>query len=97
MDPRGRSGADLNAQDDDGLGWSTLTDARDPSRVRPVQCCLPETATAKPWSGTWPSTTTARWTSPSSPVPWPRTGICSTAPSPDHGVHPMTAVGFSLS
>jgi hypothetical protein len=27
--------ADLNAQDDDGLGWSTLTDARDPSRVRP--------------------------------------------------------------
>ncbi|HVF20851.1 MAG TPA: hypothetical protein VNA14_11505 [Mycobacteriales bacterium] len=27
--------ADLNAQDDDGLGWSTLADARDPSRVRP--------------------------------------------------------------
>jgi hypothetical protein len=27
--------ADLNAQDDDGLGWSTLTDAGDPSRVRP--------------------------------------------------------------
>lgn len=26
--------ADLNAQDDDGLGWSTLADARDPSRVR---------------------------------------------------------------
>ena len=22
--------ADLNAQDDDGLGWSVLTDARDP-------------------------------------------------------------------
>lgn len=27
--------ADLNAQDDDGLGWSTLADARDPARVRP--------------------------------------------------------------
>lgn len=27
--------ADLNAQDDDGLGWSILTDARDPERVRP--------------------------------------------------------------
>ncbi|MDP9074574.1 MAG: hypothetical protein M3N98_10455 [Actinomycetota bacterium] len=27
--------ADLNAQDDDGLGWSVLADARDPRRVRP--------------------------------------------------------------
>jgi hypothetical protein len=27
--------ADLNAQDDDGFGWSTLADASDPSRVRP--------------------------------------------------------------
>jgi hypothetical protein len=27
--------ADLNAEDDDGLGWSTLSDARDPSRVQP--------------------------------------------------------------
>ncbi len=27
--------ADLNAQDDDGLGWSTLADASDPSRIRP--------------------------------------------------------------
>jgi hypothetical protein len=27
--------ADLNGQDDDGLGWSTLADARDRSRVRP--------------------------------------------------------------
>jgi hypothetical protein len=27
--------ADLNAEDDEGLGWSTLTDARDPSQVRP--------------------------------------------------------------
>lgn len=27
--------ADLNAQDDDGLGWTTLADARDPNDVRP--------------------------------------------------------------
>ena len=27
-------GVDLNAQDDDGLGWSTLVDARDPQLVR---------------------------------------------------------------
>lgn len=27
--------ADLNAEDDDGLGWSTLTDARAPERVAP--------------------------------------------------------------
>jgi hypothetical protein len=27
--------ADLNAQDDDGLGWSTLAEARRPERVRP--------------------------------------------------------------
>lgn len=25
--------ADLNAQDDDGLGWSTLSDARNPDRI----------------------------------------------------------------
>ena len=27
--------ADLNAQDDDALGWSTLADAAAPDRVRP--------------------------------------------------------------
>lgn len=27
--------ADLNAQDDEGLGWSTLADAVSPDRVRP--------------------------------------------------------------
>ena len=26
---------DLNAQDDEGLGWSVLADAQDPARVRP--------------------------------------------------------------
>jgi hypothetical protein len=27
--------ADLNAEDDDGLGWSTLADARRPERIVP--------------------------------------------------------------
>ncbi len=27
--------ADLNAQDDEGLGWSTLSEAREPDRVKP--------------------------------------------------------------
>lgn len=35
MDDRIDLPADLNAQDDDGLGWSSLTDARDPDRVHP--------------------------------------------------------------
>jgi hypothetical protein len=32
--------ADLNAQDDDGLGWSTLADAVTPERVRPAAMLL---------------------------------------------------------
>jgi hypothetical protein len=35
MNPEIDLAADLNAEDDDGLGWSVLSDARDPSRVRP--------------------------------------------------------------
>ncbi len=35
MDPEIDLVADLNAQDDDGLGWSVLSEARDPSRIRP--------------------------------------------------------------
>ncbi len=40
--------ADLNAEDDDGLGWSTLADASDPSRVAPGALLLAgnEAATA---------------------------------------------------
>ena len=35
MDPQIDLVADLNAEDDEGLGWSTLADARDPARIRP--------------------------------------------------------------
>jgi hypothetical protein len=33
MEPEIDLVADLNAQDDDGYGWSLLSEARDPSRV----------------------------------------------------------------
>jgi hypothetical protein len=39
--------ADLNAQDDDGLGWSTLADARQPDRVRPGAILLAGNRNAK--------------------------------------------------
>jgi hypothetical protein len=35
MDARIDLVADLNDEDDEGLGWSTLSDASDPSRIRP--------------------------------------------------------------
>ena len=35
MDPEIDLIADLNAEDDEGLGWSALSDARDASQVRP--------------------------------------------------------------
>ncbi|HEY4850640.1 MAG TPA: hypothetical protein VII22_07575 [Streptosporangiaceae bacterium] len=35
MDPEIDLIADLNAEDDEGLGWSALSDARDAAQVRP--------------------------------------------------------------
>jgi hypothetical protein len=35
MEPRIDLAADLNDEDDEGLGWSTLREARDPNRIRP--------------------------------------------------------------
>jgi hypothetical protein len=35
MAPESDLAADLNAEDDEGLGWSVLSDARDASRIRP--------------------------------------------------------------
>jgi hypothetical protein len=34
VDPEIDLAADLNAEDDEGLGWSTLADARDASQIR---------------------------------------------------------------
>ena len=35
MESRIDLAADLNEEDDEGLGWSTLSDAHDPGRIRP--------------------------------------------------------------
>ena len=35
MEPRIDLAADLNDEDDEGLGWSTLSEASDPGRIRP--------------------------------------------------------------
>ena len=35
MESRIDLAADLNDEDDEGLGWSTLSEARDPSRIHP--------------------------------------------------------------
>ena len=35
MELRIELAADLNDEDDEGLGWSTLGEARDPGRIRP--------------------------------------------------------------
>ena len=35
MEPRIDLAADLNDEDDEGLGWSTLSGAHDPGRIRP--------------------------------------------------------------
>ena len=35
MEPRIDLAADLNDEDDEGLGWSTLSAARDPGRICP--------------------------------------------------------------
>jgi hypothetical protein len=39
--------ADLNAQDDDGLGWSTLADAKAPNRVHPGAMLLAGSSQAR--------------------------------------------------
>lgn len=35
MEPRIDLAADLNDEDDEGLGWSTLSEAHDPGQIRP--------------------------------------------------------------
>jgi len=39
--------ADLNAEDDDGRGWSTLADVRDSERIRPGAMVLAGNAAAQ--------------------------------------------------
>ena len=43
--------ADLNDEDDEGLGWSMLSEASDPARIRPERCWSPGTARPRQSSG----------------------------------------------
>jgi hypothetical protein len=49
--------ADLNAEEDEGLGWSALSDARDASQVRPGVMLV---AAESPWPGGGPSCSSGR-------------------------------------
>ena len=46
---------DLNSQDDDGFGSSTLADATVPERIRPGAMRLAGTDMARRWSGSSPT------------------------------------------
>jgi hypothetical protein len=75
--------ADLNAQDDDGLGWSpSLTRATVPSSAR-ARCSLPAIRRARRSCESWPSMTMNRSTSRSSPAQSRRTVTSWGAPSRD--------------
>ena len=55
MEPEIDLVADLNSEDDDGLGWSKLSDARDAAQVRPgVKRRSRATTSARQWSGLRP-------------------------------------------
>jgi hypothetical protein len=69
--------ADLNAQDDDGLGWSTIADAHEPDRVRPGSMLLVRNRYGQAVVRILAIDDTARFTSRSSPAPWRRIGTCS--------------------
>jgi hypothetical protein len=83
MESRIDLAADLNDEDDGGFGWSTLSEARDPGRIRPVSCWSSATARPRRSSGWWPSMTTGRCTSPRCPGLWTRTATSSIAPWPE--------------
>jgi hypothetical protein len=76
--------ADLNAEDDDGLGWSTLSDAVDPRRVQAGSLVLAGNRQAQAVVRITAVTRTARSTSRFSPARWRRTAISSHTRSPDH-------------
>jgi hypothetical protein len=63
MDARIDLVADLNDEDDEGLGWSTLSEASDPARIRPGVMLVAGTTKPRRSSGWWPSMTTGKCTS----------------------------------
>lgn len=74
--------ADLNDQDDDVLGWSSLADAAVPRASAPERCCSPAALRLTPSSGSspsrprrvWPSSATWAFAPSTSTLTTPRPG-----------------------
>jgi hypothetical protein len=72
--------ADLNDEDDEGLGWSTLGDASNPAGIRPGVMLVAGNRQAQAVVRVVALMTTGKSTSPCCPGPWRRTAISSAAP-----------------
>jgi hypothetical protein len=75
--------ADLNAEDDDGLGWSTLADARTPDRIAPGAMFLAGNRLGQAVVRIVAVDDDGQVHSRSSPARWPRTVTCLVALSPE--------------
>jgi hypothetical protein len=72
--------ADLNDEDDEGLGWSTLSEARDPGKIRPGIMLVAGNRQAQAVVRVMAVDDDGQCTSPCCPGPWTRTGTSSAAP-----------------
>jgi hypothetical protein len=84
MDPQIDLVADLNAEDDDGFGWSTLGDAVDPSPVRPGAMLVAGNPFGRAVVRVVAVDEDGQVHFSVLPAPWTRTAISSTTLSPDH-------------
>jgi hypothetical protein len=75
--------ADLNDEDDEGLGWSMLSDASDPARIRPGAMLVAGNRQAQAVGWVLAVDDEGKCTSPSYPGRWRRTVTLSAAPWPD--------------
>ena len=72
--------ADLNDEDDEGLGWSTLSEASDPTCVRPGVMLVAGNRQAQAVVRWWPSMATGKCTSSCCPSPWRKIVTLSAVP-----------------
>ena len=71
---------DLNAEDDEGLGWSTVSDARDLAKIQPGTLLLAGNRYGRAVVRIVTVDTDGQVTSASCPAPQPRTAICWAVP-----------------
>ena len=80
MESRIDLAADLNDEDDEGLGWSTLSEARDPSRIRPGVMLVAGNRQAQAVVRVVAVDDDGQVHLPCCPGPWTRTATSSVAP-----------------